>query len=195
MTVRVFAALAVAASVAAGADVPRKSPELAFNFPDGKPGLLSQYRGKLVAVEFMLTTCPHCQKASAVLEKMYKEFGARGFLPIGLAIDFPQPGVSVSQRVAEYKRNFGITYPMGYVSNDGAMAYLQHPIMVRMLVPSMVFVDRNGVIQAQYPGGDAFFDESKEEVNMRAEIEKLLKEGSAAKKGPAQKAAAKKKSS
>lgn len=192
--IRAFVTLALAAHAAMAADVPRQSPELAFKLPDGQQALLSTYRGKIVALEFMLTTCPHCQKASAVLEKMYKEYGPRGFVPIGIAIDYPQPGVNVGQLVSEYKRNFSVTYPMGYVSNDSAMAYLQHPIMVRMLVPSMVFIDRKGVIQAQYPGGDNFFDEAKEEANMRAVIERMLKEGPAAKKAPA-KAAAKKKTS
>jgi len=43
-----------------------------------------------------------------------------------------------------------------------------------MKVPQLVFIDRTGVIRAQYSGVDPFF--SNEEANMRAEVEKLLSE-------------------
>ena len=42
----------------------RKAPELAFTIPSQGSKLLSQYRGKVVALEFIFTTCPHCQAAS-----------------------------------------------------------------------------------------------------------------------------------
>jgi hypothetical protein len=38
------------------ADLPRKAPELAIVQPGGKQILLSQYRGKVVVVAFILTT-------------------------------------------------------------------------------------------------------------------------------------------
>jgi hypothetical protein len=44
-------------------------------------------------------------------------------------------------------------------------------------VPQLVFIDRKGVIRAQYAGNDPFFKD--EERNVRAQIEGLLKEGAA----------------
>ena len=38
------------------AQVPRKSPEFVVQPPDGKPVLLSSYRGKVVCLMFILTT-------------------------------------------------------------------------------------------------------------------------------------------
>ena len=47
-----------------GAEVPRQSPEYALTLPGGQQELLSKYKGKVVAMEFLFTTCPHCQKSA-----------------------------------------------------------------------------------------------------------------------------------
>ncbi len=45
----------------------RKAPELTFTLPGKGPQQLGQYRGKVVALAFMSTTCPHCQAKSKEL--------------------------------------------------------------------------------------------------------------------------------
>jgi hypothetical protein len=40
-------------------------------------------------------------------------------------------------------------------------------------VPHMVFIDRRGVIRAEYPGEDPFFKDAAK--NVRAELDRLLK--------------------
>jgi hypothetical protein len=42
-----------------------------------------------------------------------------------------------------------------------------------LFVPHMVFLDRAGVIRAEYPGGDAFFANAN--ANIRAQLDKMLK--------------------
>src|SRR5664279_4554364 len=69
------------------APVPRKAPEVTIRLNGGEQLLLSSLRGKIVALEFLLTTCPHCQRCSGILQKMYEEFGPKGFQPIGAAIN------------------------------------------------------------------------------------------------------------
>src|SRR5690349_12294294 len=85
-----FGALAVSWVFAANANdasTSRKAPELAFNVPGQGQKLLSQYRGKVVAIEFIFTTCPHCQAASKVMSKFQQEFGPRGFQAIDIAVN------------------------------------------------------------------------------------------------------------
>jgi peroxiredoxin len=156
------------------------APELAATMVDGRTLLLSQFRGKVVAVEFLHTTCPHCQHASALLERMYKEYGPRGFQPIGVAFND-----MASMLVKDYIQQLGLTFPVGVATRDQVLAYLQIPVMERFFVPQMMFVDRKGVIRAYYPGGDKFFEPANEEANMRAQIETLLKEPAATSKGRA----------
>ena len=45
-----------AAAASAEPPVPRPSPEFVLRYPPGKQELLSQYRGKVVALEFLFTT-------------------------------------------------------------------------------------------------------------------------------------------
>ena len=52
---------------------PRPSPEFAILKPAGGQLLLSHYRGKIVVVEFLLTTCPHCQEEAKLLDKLCDE--------------------------------------------------------------------------------------------------------------------------
>ena len=56
-----------------GADVPRPAPEFAVRMMDGKDMLLSQQRGKVVCLLFILTTCPHCQKLVGTMSKLQPE--------------------------------------------------------------------------------------------------------------------------
>ncbi|HHN73215.1 MAG TPA: redoxin domain-containing protein, partial [Thermopetrobacter sp.] len=51
--------------------VPRPAPELVFKLANGQEMKLSQFKGKVVALEFLLTTCPHCKRTSGVMRKMY----------------------------------------------------------------------------------------------------------------------------
>ena len=57
----------------------RKAPEVAFTVPGQGQKLLSQYRGKVIALEFIFTTCPHCQAASRVMSRMQNDFSSRAF--------------------------------------------------------------------------------------------------------------------
>lgn len=163
------------------AQVPRPAPELVIRQVNGKQLLLSQYRGKVVALEFLQTTCPHCQTCSALLNKMYQEYGPRGFQPIGIAFND-----MATMLVPDYVKQLGLKFPVGVATRDEVVGFLQHPVMEIMYVPQLVFIDRNGVIRAQHPGGSDFF--KNEEPNMRKQIEALLKES--AKSAPKKRSAA-----
>ncbi|MGB9606056.1 MAG: TlpA disulfide reductase family protein [Bryobacteraceae bacterium] len=151
-------------------NVPRPAPELAVKLPNGEQLLLSRFRGKVVAVEFLLTTCPACREASRLLEKLYQEYGPRGFQPIGVAFND-----MAMMLVPDYIKDQHLTFPVGVGTRESVLDFLQHPPMMRMLVPQLVFVDRKGIIRAQYAADDPFFIDK--EKNMRLQIESLLAEG------------------
>jgi thiol-disulfide isomerase/thioredoxin len=158
----------------AGAQIPRPSPEFVIALPNGQQELLSKYKGKVVVLEFLSTTCPHCQNSSKLLSKLNTELGPKGFQPIGAAIN-PEGDV------ADFVKRFGVNFPVGKTTRDTAYAYLQHSILApTFYVPQMVFIDRNGVIRAQYGGSDAFLS-TNEEANIRSMVEKLLAENAGSK--------------
>jgi peroxiredoxin len=166
---RLFVVLTLFVLPLLGAVVPRPAPEFVIKTPDGRQVLLSQFRGKVVALEFLFTTCPHCQNCSQIMERVYKDLGPRGFQPLGAAFN---PDAQLL--VPEYVRQFSLTFPVGASPREPVLDFLQHSEVMRFLVPQLVFIDRKGVIRLQTSGEDDFFKE--EEKNMRAEVEKLLAE-------------------
>lgn len=182
MSSRAFRAIALWLLLASvglfAADVPRPSPEFAINLPAGGQVLLSNYRGKAVALIFILTTCPHCQDTTVLLTRLQKEYGPRGFQVLGSAFN-EMAGMLVPDFVTRYQTGF----PLGYNNRESVMEYLKISPMVRTYVPQLVFVDRKGVIRAQYGGDDDFFKPEVQEKNMRTMIETLLKESTAARAG------------
>ena len=179
-----LAAIGLAASFALqGADLPRPAPNMTFKMPAGGVIDLAQYRGKIVALEFLITTCPHCQKCSQILQKMQDEYGPKGFQALGVATN-----EMAHMLVPDYVKNFALRFPVGFAPREQAHEFLQHPTMLIMYVPQLVFIDRKGVIQSQFAGGSDFFKD--EEKNVRAKIEEMLKSGNSAAPRGARKAKA-----
>lgn len=181
--------LSVAAVVQA-ANLPRQSHELTVGLDDGKKVLLSQYKGKVVAVCFILTGCSHCQQTIGLLIKAQKDFGPRGFQVLASAIE-----QDAAAHVPGFIKQFNTPFPVG--SNDPmiAIAWMQHPPMIGPHMPMLAFVDRQGNVRAQFEGDDEKFFNDQQEQNLRNQIEALLKDGAPAKKGTATNTPKKKQSS
>ncbi|MGH9673382.1 MAG: peroxiredoxin family protein [Bryobacteraceae bacterium] len=165
---RSFLALTTAAALPA-AQVPRPAPDVAGKLANGEDLKLNSYRGKVVGLAFVVTTCPSCQNFSRLMQKVYQEYGPRGFQPLAVATN-----EMAHMLIGDFSRSLGLSFPVGYSSRDAACEFLQWPVIMQMLVPQLVFVDKKGVIRAHYPGGDKFFDNG--ENNMRAQLDTLLKE-------------------
>jgi peroxiredoxin len=162
-----FLTLSVLPLVAA--EVPRKSPEFAAKMPAGGQLLLSQYKGKVVVLEFAFTTCPHCQASARLLTQLYKEYGPRGFQPIAVAFN-----EMANMLVPDFVKNNGVTFPVGSSLREPVLNYLQLSPEERLSVPQIVIIDRKGVIRQQ---SMASMDEkTATEANLRNMIETLLKE-------------------
>lgn len=188
---RVIPILAVAALAAAlqaeAPKAPRHSPEFQLNFVGGEQKLLSSYRGKVVMVEFLHTTCPHCQHASQVFSRLYTEYGSRGFQPIGVAWND-----MANILIPEFIKSNGVNYPLAFASRDAVLDYLGISPTERSVVPQIVWIDRKGMIRSQTPAiGD---EKMLSEKYWREMIESLTSEqdSSARKSSPAHRAAVRK---
>jgi thiol-disulfide isomerase/thioredoxin len=171
-------ALVAATIFAASAPAPRKAPELAFHLPGEGQKLLSQYRGKVVAIEFILTTCPHCQAAAAVNSKLYTEYASRGFQMIDLAINAYDNGgtdQTAPPLVQYFAQTYGANFPVGWVNRDQMMSFMSFSIMDRMVVPQIVLIDRQGYIRYQTPATSGpEWEKVMNEPSLKAHIEELL---------------------
>jgi thiol-disulfide isomerase/thioredoxin len=158
------------ALIATAADPPRPSPPLTIERL-GAPSLeLSQYRGKVVALAFIFTTCSHCQDLTRTLGPLSREYALRGVQVLECAFnDDAKP------TMAQFLQNLQPAFPVGWTSRAAAMTYLQRSMLDTkpLYVPHMVFLDRRGIIRAEYPGESDFMKDPA--TNIRAELEKLLK--------------------
>lgn len=157
--------------VSATAPVPRKSPDLTIVQTSGKQMRLSSFSGKVVAVDFLVTNCPHCMRVAQTLAKLQWELGSRGFQSVGVAFD---KGIS-TQKATDFAKLLAVSYPVGYTSSDKVDSYLGREANQRFRVPQIVIIDRKGVIRAQsQPTGEKNLED---ESYLRNLIDGLLKEG------------------
>ena len=166
----VFVVACLTAFPTMGGQIPRKADELVIKSSTGMETLLTKYRGKVVALEFILTTCPHCQQSCKILTKMHHEFGSQGFTPVAVAIN-----EMAHMYITDFVKTFGISFPVGWQVRDNAITFLQHPMNQSMKMPQLTFIDREGMIRSHFAGDGPFFaDDLKQEANMREQIRSLL---------------------
>ena len=188
--IAVLTLLAMAGASARAAQLPRPSPDFAINLGQGKQVRISQYKGKTVVVAFILTYCSHCQMVIGVLSKMQKEYGPRGLQVLASATED-----MAAAALPGFLRQFDPPFPVGINTTTEFVTYIQHPSMLQLYMPGLMFIDKEGTIQAQYEGGDAFLQESGVEKNIRAKVEEMLKPAAAAPKKAVEKKGTAKKGS
>ncbi len=100
------------------------------------------------------------------------EYGPRGFQVLASAIE-----EGAAAAVPGFLKQFNPPFPVGSNPRLPVLDFLQHPMAERLIMPRLVFIDRDGVIRAQYAGDAPFLDEAQADKNLRGKIEELLKEG------------------
>lgn len=94
------------------------APEVSFEKLDGQTVNLSQYRGKLVLVNFWATWCEPCRSEIPELIAFQKEYASKGFTVLGVAMD--QEGKSVVAPFVE-KQQFDV---------NGQKVTMNYPIVL-----------------------------------------------------------------
>jgi len=169
--------LATVSLIAADAALGRKAPELAFTLPGQGQKLLSQYRGKVVALEFIFTTCPHCQAASHVMGKFQQEYGPQGFQAIDIAIN-----ENADLLVENFVKDYQVAFPVGWMAKEQMLSFMGFKDG-RFVVPQMVLIDRKGNIRYQTPALESDeWDKLMKEDAIKQHIEELLGPASSAKR-------------
>lgn len=161
----------------------KPAAELVIALNGGEQLLLSKYKGKVVVLEFLLTTCAHCQKCSAVMQKLYAEMGGT-FQPLGAAIN-PDDMGQARAMIPQYISSLGLKFPVGWTRREMAYQWLDaDPSKGSIYFPQLAIIDKKGIVRAYHSGSDTKFFED-EENNLRKIVTTLLKEGpaTAGKKG------------
>ena len=125
----------------AAADGPRRAPGFALADTKGQWHDLYDYRGKIVLLEFMQTTCPHCAAFTEVLKKVQQKYGNK--VAILAVANPPDSGNAIAQFVAGHQITYPIVFDMGQV----AYSYVLKP---NVDLPQVYLIDANGMIYADH---------------------------------------------
>src|SRR5256885_731186 len=118
------------------------APEITLTAPDGKKISLSDYKGKVVLIDFWATWCGPCRASIPALEALYAKYHGKGFEVIGAAMERDD-----GSQVPGFVKAMGMNYPVGLpTSREQIEAYAPSSI------PLMVLVDKNGNIQWKLQG-------------------------------------------
>jgi len=109
---------------------------------DGKERRLSQYRGKVVLMNFWATWCKPCTTEMPAMQTTYDKLREKGF--VVLAINELEDEAKVREHIQQY----GHTFPV-LMDRDNKIAN-QFGVFG---LPVSVFIDEKGVVQEYIKGG------------------------------------------
>lgn len=121
----------------------RSAPEFSLLSTTGKKVSLSDFKGKVVIVDFWATWCPPCRKGIPDLVSLKKQYQDKGVEIIGISLDQEQ----TKDDVVPFIKNYGINYPVLYYNMKVISDYgnIQS-------IPTSFVIDKEGKIISSYVG-------------------------------------------
>lgn len=133
-------------------------PNVVGTDPDGNTIRLQDFRGKVVFLNFWATWCVPCRLEMPAMERLYREFKAKGF--VVLTVNVQEGPRAVQAFIGELKLTFPVLVDR---KGEAAIAYA-----VRGL-PASYLIDRNQVIVGRAIGAREW-----DSTDVRAYIRSLL---------------------
>lgn len=134
-----------------------------FNIPtiDGRTIRFSDYRGKVLVVDFWATWCPPCQLETPALVRIANQLGPRGVEVLGLHID--DRGRSSQSAIRGFMNKYGVSYTVGLATDDMFVAYLGRE---DDSIPQTLVFGRDGRLVKHLIGYDPASPELDRAVNL-----------------------------
>jgi len=133
---------------------------------NGKKVKLSDFKGKVVIVQFFGTYCPACRMEIPTLEKLYKDYAGK-IVVLGISVDYMDENPA---KLKSFVREMGITYPV-LVSDERTWQEYAGRITRLDSIPQTYILDKEGFVRYYEVG----FMPSYEKLFRKA-VEELLKE-------------------
>ena len=105
---------------------------------------LSDYKGKVVLLDFYATWCEPCRAETPHLVQLQKQYAEQGLQVIGLNVG----GEDDREEVPGYAKEFGIQYPLAFPDDELADAYLGD----NQNIPQSFVFDRSGNLIKRFVG-------------------------------------------
>jgi len=166
-----FAVLTASLFAASGTYSNRRAPGFSLPDPEYKHYYdLQDYRGKVVLIDIMTTSCPHCMLMSTTLEVIKTHYGDK--VQVLSVILPPDNQATVAKYIATNKVTVPIICDQGQMTasyfnaRPGSMAHFD--------APHLFIIDQQGMIR-----NDFAYDEANRPVfegpGLIKEIDKLIK--------------------
>jgi thiol-disulfide isomerase/thioredoxin len=132
---------------------------------DGKQFSLAGLRGQVVVLDFFAVWCGHSKQHIPTLTKFGETERQQGLQIIGLAV---QDSESTSERIAQFIKDFKISYPIGVIKDHVFADYVESR---DVSVPQTLVYGRDGRLVAHFNGHDPKVDADLT-ATIRRELEK-----------------------
>jgi thiol-disulfide isomerase/thioredoxin len=110
--------------------------ELSFTDLSGKSRSLSDYRGKIVLLNFWATWCLPCRDEMPMLSKLSKDFASQDIVFLAVSLD----DAKSQSKVLRFLEKKKITLPVF----TGATPATLHNFQLGEVVPATIILDRDG---------------------------------------------------
>ena len=119
-----------------------RAPSLTLKSIEGRTVRLSDYRGKVVLINFWATWCPPCRAEMPDLVKLQREYGTDGLQIIGVTYPPEQ-----RTRVRKFTRRMKVNYPIVLGTRETKAGFSPDETL-----PLTVIIDREGTIRGTIAG-------------------------------------------
>ncbi len=143
----------------------RRAPGFCLIDTSGQWQDLADNRGKIVLVEFMQTSCPHCAAFSTVLNGLKLKYADKLAI-LGIA----NPPVDTVQTMMQFVKDHKLVYPLLLDQGQVAYSYVRSPSVD---LPTVYLIDGSGMIRNSWQNGPLTKD-IFEGAGLAREIDKLL---------------------
>jgi peroxiredoxin len=123
------------------------APEISASTPDGKTMKLSDFRGKIVMIDFWASWCRPCRMENPNVLKVYNQYHSKGFEILGVSLDQDK-----SKWVAAIQQD-GLVW--NHISDLGGWQSRPAAVYGVSSIPATVLVDKEGKIIARNLRGPA----------------------------------------
>ncbi len=118
------------------------APDFTLTSTDGKAIRLSDYRGKVVVLDFWATWCPPCKAEIPDFIKLYSQYKSNGLQMLGVSLD--EGGL---KDVVPFMKDHGMNYPVVLGTEEVVSAYGG----IRG-IPTTFVIDKKGYVRAGFEG-------------------------------------------
>ena len=153
-------ALLVASVAYAGVGKGQRAPEFSLPSLQGPTMALSSLRGKVVLIDFWAQWCEPCKKELPQLDRLAKEYAAKGVVIVAVNID------KQKDNAARMVKQLGVSLPVLLDPAGSVAGTYDLPKM-----PTSFVVDKKGIVRYVNEG----FDGPKDVDRFKQELDELTK--------------------